>query len=210
MRLPRHTRTVCGALAGILVAGGTSCASAPRSIAHWSRTSDEQLIYAAALDSVFHSAPASTVVIYDMTRESTSNSWPGPVTIPMPSETMKLDFDRINASPRRLTDIPTTRTHVIIAESPFAGMPYHHGEMIPRSATDSTLVNPLWEAFRRKFGGASTVVALTRPGFSAAHDSAWMLMTYVCGIRCAGRYVLLLQRDGGTWTLVDLQHATFW
>jgi hypothetical protein len=130
--------------------------------------------------------------------------------MPIPSEAMTLDFDQINLSPRRLTAIPTTRTAVILADSPLAGMPYHHGEMIPRSATDSTLVSPVWEIFREKFRGASTLAHLTRPGFSEALDSALVAMTYICGIRCGGVYVVMLQRDGGTWTIVDLRHATFW
>ena len=209
MQVNWRIRLCLGAAACIIIILGASCASAPSTTA-WSRVSDEHLIYAAALDSIFYSAPASSVVIYRMTRKSTSGSWPAPVTILTPADAATLDFDLMNASPRRLTNIPTTRTHVIIADHPFADMPYHHGEMMPRSATDSTLVNPLWEAFREKFQGASTVVALTRPGFSVARDSALMQMTYVCGIRCAGMYVLLLQRNDGTWTLVDLRHATFW
>lgn len=210
MKLLWRIRTVVGAFSGGIVALSTGCASAPQSTTHWSRMADEQLIYAVALDSIFYSAPASTVVVHAMTRRATSNSWRRLVTMPMPSEAMTLDFDQINMSPRRLTDIPTTRTDVIVVDRPFDGMPYHHGEMMPRSATDSTLVNPLWEAFRQKFRGASTALALTRPGFSAAYDTALVQMTYVCGIRCAGVYVIMLQRDSGAWTLVDLHHATFW
>jgi hypothetical protein len=65
-----------------------------------------------------------------------------------------------------------------------------------------------WEAFHKKYQGATMLAAMSRPGINREDNRALLYMGLSCGSSCAGGTLILLSKDDGKRKII--QRATTW
>src|SRR5688572_8611177 len=190
------------AVAALIFAG---CATGPTS---GDSAPDEEAVYAAVLDSLFvkQSGP---IVVRRRTSSNISRErlyeeyWHGLEKVPGVSSAMVADFEKRNASPRALSDLPTVRVRVLFAEAAtLDSLPRRSDMPQPRG---SPIVPNYWSALRDRFDGARVLVTLTRPGFSRDGTEAVLDVGYRCGHLCGTGHIVTLRRSRTGWTVVNMQ-----
>jgi len=169
---------------------------------------DEEAVYAAVLDSLFVKSSGPIVV----RRHTSSNIsrerlveeyWDALGKVPGVTSAMVADFEKRNASPRALTDLPTVRVRVLFAEAAtLDSLPRRSDIPQPRG---SPIVPNYWSALRERFDGARVLVTLTRPGFSRDGTEAVLDVGYRCGHLCGTGHIVTLRRSRTGWTVVNMQ-----
>ena len=173
----------------------------------WNREAEENLIYAAVVDSLFgdstHPAVVRRMTKSNMTREGVVESyWRKLENAIDVSAAMVADFEAVNSEPRRLTHFPTSTVRVLVAErATLDSLPRHTVPPPPGEPPEPTY----WEAFRERFPGAHVLVVFTRPGFDVDRRYAVVNVDYGCGSLCGGGYIVTLRRAGKGWTIVAVE-----
>lgn len=62
-----------------------------------------------------------------------------------------------------------------------------------------------WGGFYETYKGATGLLILSMPGYSAAGDTAWVYVSQGCGGFCGAVRVLTLRRIAGTWRVAGSQ-----
>ena len=184
-----------------LACSGVGCVWSATEAQEWSRLDAEDEVFAAVLDSLFGSSHSDRRLVVrgttwgvvpeqspDVFRRSLED-------FPELSPDAASDFLRINREPRRIEAIEHDRMRVeIVPDSVFTEF---HGE-------DPEDPRVYWRRVRERFGGATTVVSFSRPGFNVARSEAFVEVGYLCGYLCGAGYEVLLRRSSDGWYVARL------
>lgn len=188
-------------LLAVLGAAVTGCLWNAAEAREWSRLEAEGEIFSAVMDSVFGSLDSDRLLVRATTSRGFIQEQLPDVfrrsmeEFPDLNAEAAADFLRINQEPRRIQAIEHHRFRVeIVDDSVFAGF---HDD-------DSPDPREYWTRVRDRFGGATTIVSFSRPGFSVDRNEAFVVVNYGCGSLCGAGYNILMRRSADGWHVARL------
>ncbi len=162
-------------------------------------TEEDYAIYAAALRDLF--GDSRSVLLIDQTSMSVP---PGMAAVTQFSGAAQPLFKQIpeaknDLDSRNKTPATIDFTKIKMAMDVLALSPERAAKLLQAGG---------WKSFHKKYPGTPGIIVLSRPGFSMGHDRALLYAGRSCDTLCGNGYILLLEREGLYWQV--LEKARIW
>jgi len=206
--------TLLGRKRGLLLALGFGCVAAILLLALAYRvyrpsvdqvSSDDEVykVYSAAIKELLlkrGGAELSTtlVVIKDQTVSYRWEGWNDPT-----KRTQGWAKSGIAVNDRTLKDFKRKNEDSVLVEPAFR-LPAPSSIISDEELQSYFKNGPSWAGFYENHPRAIGYIVLSSVGFNPDHNQAFLYVQVVCGNRCGKGFYVLLDRDGGTWSV---QHA---
>jgi hypothetical protein len=159
-------------------------------------------IFKSVLNEVYGKQKVTSVVLFGLTVKVPPEAYEkiqvlsekGGAFKELPAE-VKNDFETRNRN--------RTRIDVARIKSPFQTLSISDEE-----ADGFFQGNEGWQAFRRKYPTAQTIVRLSLPGTNRDWSRAVIYVDMTCGPNCAGGSIFVLDKESGAWRVIE--SSTVW